>query len=230
MCVVSKDSTFLIDCGSADNMINAGEIAAGELMSSGRQTVDCLILTHLRKDHTNGVETLCELMEVKKIILPRYNSDSDNMLCTIKQIADVHNIELIYIENDCKISVENCSLLLFAPGEDDSDDENEKCLFVNVRIGDFSALITGDSPMSYEEKLINRFDIGQIDLLVVGHHGSRYSTSPQLLYRLSPEYAVISTGYNSYGHPTYETLNRLDYYKCKVYRTDINDDFIMKIG
>ena len=56
---------------------------------------------------------------------------------------------------------------------------------------------------------------------MVGHHGSKYSTSDDLLDALTPETAVISVGSNSYGHPTDETLRRLAEHSCAIYRTDM---------
>ena len=75
-------------------------------------------------------------------------------------------------------------------------------------------LITGDRNI-YGEK-----DLPDLEVLVVGHHGSKYSTSVELLEAGKPDIAIISVGENSYGHPTYEVLDRLTEFGCEVYRTD----------
>lgn len=67
-----------------------------------------------------------------------------------------------------------------------------------------------------------------IELLVAGHHGSKHSTADELLTVLRPEIAVISVGYNSYGHPSEETLRRLATYGITVYRTDLNGSITIK--
>ena len=86
--------------------------------------------------------------------------------------------------------------------------------------GDFDALITGDMNSAVEHRLVKYGDLPDIELLVVGHHGSKYSTSEELLLATRPELAVISTGYNTYGHPAPETLERLAAAGCGIYRTD----------
>ena len=86
--------------------------------------------------------------------------------------------------------------------------------------GDFDALITGDMDQIIEGRLIKYGDLPDIELLVAGHHGSKYSTSEELLLAARPETAVISVGYNTYGHPADETLERLAAAGCDIYRTD----------
>lgn len=71
-----------------------------------------------------------------------------------------------------------------------------------------------------EHRLVKYGNLPDIELLVAGHHGSKYSTSEELLLETQPETAVISTGYNTYGHPAPETLERLAAAGCDIYRTD----------
>ena len=74
--------------------------------------------------------------------------------------------------------------------------------------------------MAQERTLIQRVDLPDAEILVVSHHGSKYGTAPELLKEISPETAVISVGSNSYGHPSGETVERLEFFGCQVYRTD----------
>jgi competence protein ComEC len=89
-----------------------------------------------------------------------------------------------------------------------------------LTLGEISALITGDMSQSGERSLLRLAQLPTVEVLVVGHHGSRFSTSEELLLAISPEIAVISVGKNSYGHPSYETLQRLERHCIVVYRTD----------
>ena len=82
-------------------------------------------------------------------------------------------------------------------------------------------MITGDMDAATERKLLETFDLPDIEVLEVGHHGSKYSTSKELLAALTPETAVISVGGNSYGHPADETLRRLAVAGTDICRTDI---------
>ena len=86
--------------------------------------------------------------------------------------------------------------------------------------GDFDALITGDAPAAVEKNLVAQTDLSGTELYIVGHHGSAASSCNDLLNALQAETAVVSCGYNSFGHPTEETLSRLRAHSITVYRTD----------
>ena len=95
--------------------------------------------------------------------------------------------------------------------------------------GGFAALITGDMSGESEKELLAHADLPDIDLLVAGHHGSRDSTTGELLERVRPELAVISAGKgNSYGHPAPETLERLDGVGALIYRTDLQGTVVVR--
>lgn len=82
-------------------------------------------------------------------------------------------------------------------------------------------LITGDLDMAGERRLLRQGVLPKTDILVVGHHGSKYSTCPELLETTQPELAIISVGAkNRYGHPAQELLDRLGETGCDIRRTD----------
>ena len=97
---------------------------------------------------------------------------------------------------------------------------NEEGLSVLGSAGEFDVLVTGDMNAAVERRLVKYGNLPETELLVVGHHGSGYSTSEELLQTIQPQWAVISVGYNTYGHPAEETLARLAQYGCDIYRTD----------
>jgi competence protein ComEC len=77
--------------------------------------------------------------------------------------------------------------------------------------------------MEGELRLLERTTLPDLEVLIVGHHGSKYSTAPELLAATKPDVAVISVDkYNSYGHPTQEVLDRLEAVGCIIYRTDVD--------
>jgi beta-lactamase superfamily II metal-dependent hydrolase len=98
------------------------------------------------------------------------------------------------------------------------EDVNEDSVVLLVTYGGFEALFTGDAGFAAEAML--RGKARSVDLLKVGHHGSRGSTGDELLDSLRPLAAVISVGRNDYGHPSPETLTRLDSRRVPVLRTD----------
>ena len=92
---------------------------------------------------------------------------------------------------------------------------------------DCGILITGDLDVAGERRLVKNHALGA-DILVVGHHGSKYATCPELLNAVQPELAVISVGENNYGHPTQEVLDRLEEAGCTVRRTDQEGTIIIR--
>ena len=109
-------------------------------------------------------------------------------------------------------SLQDAYAAVFSPADEDDA--------VLASAGEFDALVTGDMSDTVEGRLVKYGRLPDIELLVVGHHGSKYATSEELLRTTAPELAVISVGYNNYGHPTEETLARLAQYGCQIYRTD----------
>jgi competence protein ComEC len=98
------------------------------------------------------------------------------------------------------------------------EDLNEDSLVLLVEYGAFQALFAGDAGFPAEAEMRGR--TRPVDLLKVGHHGSRRSTADEWLDSLRPKAAVISVGQNSYGHPAPETLTRLLRHRVEVWRTD----------
>ena len=97
---------------------------------------------------------------------------------------------------------------------------NELGLTVLASAGEHSFLITGDMERATEKKLIETYELPELDVLMAGHHGSKNSTSKELLDAVTPGTVIISVGSNSYGHPAEDTLRRLARAGCDIYRTD----------
>jgi competence protein ComEC len=212
--VSSGSYRALIDCGGTKE---AGTIAAKELYSNGNSSLDLLILTHYHDDHQNGVLALMEQVKVKTLALP----DSDRDLINRQEVeakAREQGCEIWYITEETQIPFGFARLHLYPPLSMEGD--NEKGLSILCSHGQWEALVTGDMGSKTEGLLLSTYDLPDIELLVLGHHGSRYSTSLDLLERLKPEEAIVSVGPNPYGHPAEETLDRLADQNITVYRTD----------
>jgi len=97
---------------------------------------------------------------------------------------------------------------------------NTQSIVLLLEAGDTSALFTGDIDTKTEEKIISENNLGQIDILKVAHHGSKYSTGERFLTAIRPKIAVISVGKNPWGHPTEEVLGRLRAVGADILRTD----------
>lgn len=229
VCILSGNRTLMFDCGSIGTLDNAGETAADWLEGAGRKRVDTLILSHLHEDHTNGVPLLLELMPVEEIVLSPDADADEGMLPVIQAAAMRHGTTVTYLTGDTKKSYGKIQLQMFAPPEDGS--ENERCIISLVSVGDYDMLFTGDSLKNAEMDLIERHELPDMELLIVGHHGSKTSSDPAFLDAIRAEDAIISVGRNnSYGHPAWQTLMHLQMAGCNVYRTDRNGTVEVRIN
>ena len=175
-----------------------------------------------------GVPMLMEMLELRQLIVPK-PAEGEALPAHILESARRYGVEITYIRTDSYLSVgEEIDARLYAPAENSRG--NESCMAVHLEVGDFQALVTGDSPMTEELRLTQEQELAGTELLVAGHHGSADASSPQLLAELGGDTAVISVGFNGYGHPAEETLERLALYGYNVYRTDKDGTVEIRIG
>ena len=217
---MSGDKTVLIDCGNISHPDDAGEIAKAYLESRGRKKVDALFLTHFDTDHVDGVQSLLELEQVDIIYAPSPSEDDADISDSIEKSALSMGCDYVDITSGSDFAFGDIRVRAYPPAEDEKRDE--RCMMFIVSIRDHDVLITGDNPAKLEKAFAAQNDLSGIDALIVGHHGSRYSSCGELLGAIGGRTAIISVGYNSYGHPTDETLARLDEYGYNVLRTDLN--------
>ena len=212
--ICSGDYTAVIDCGSSSRY-DAGSVTHEFLLNLGRASVDLLVLTHFHSDHVNGVEELMSKANISALAIP--DPDGSYLAEDIIELARRRGTEIIYVMETFSVSLGETTVMLYPPVG--FGDENEQGLSV-LTLGGVCALITGDMTASGERSLLRFAELPVIDVLIVGHHGSRFSTSEELLAAVRPDIAVISVGANSYGHPSGEVLERLYRFGAAVFRTD----------
>ena len=224
VCIQVDGKTILVDCGGKAYG-SAGNVAADYLADQNIDTVDLLVLTHYHADHTNGMKALLERVEVKEVALPDVER-GDSLREKVEAQIEAEGAQVTYITAHTEYTVSEAGRLrIYAPLG--SGGSNEMGLAVLASAGDYDVLITGDMNSEVERRLVKYGDLPDIELLVAGHHGSRYSTDSQLLEWARPETAAISVGAgNSYGHPAEETLQRLDEYGVTIYRTDLSGNLV----
>jgi len=211
----SEGSTFLVDCGGGRGE-KAADIAAEQLLSQGITRIDGLILTHYDRDHAEGVEFLAPRIDIERVYLPM-TEDADGCLQSVLDAVP----EQVPIDSDMTIAFGDARIQLFPAKSMGSG--NDSCASVLFQRGKCDTLITGDLSADAERQLLSDYDLPDLEVLIVGHHGSKYSTCPELLEATAPDVAIISVGAdNSYGHPTDEVLQRLNAAGCAVYRTDLH--------
>lgn len=207
--IQSEGEHYLIDCGG-DSEERTADRVAQTLLSQGVFHLDGVVLTHYDRDHVGGLENLLTRIPIEHFYLPDQGeipiSQEDGALCTL-------------VSRDTEIPVGCGKLVLLEPGGENSNNEN--CMCVLFESEECVILITGDRGRSGERRLLANYVLPDVDILIAGHHGSKNSTTEELLRAVRPETVIISAGKNNrYGHPAQELLDRLAEYNCTVYRTD----------
>jgi competence protein ComEC len=217
--IVLTDDTasVVIDCGGS-GQTNAGDTAADYLLAAGKNHVDMLILTHLHDDHANGVTRLLERMTVDYLVMPGGTEDESALWEPIVAAAQEAGTAVISLEQAYLAQAGDMTLELYLPNG--GSDINERGIVVLAQLGGQSALIMGDGGTESELVLLGQGLVPDVDLLVVGHHGSDTASGVLFLKAAQAETAVISVGRNNYGLPDEEILERLDTYCQQVLRTD----------
>jgi len=183
--------------------------------------IDLVILSHPESDHMTGLLSVLENYKVDNILWTGIERDGEKFDSWKRMIAE-EGVNIYYADKGDSIVAGDVSLAVLSPFESlkdkESKESNDTSVVVKLSYKNSSFLFTGDIS-SKTEKLINDADA---DVLKVPHHGSKYSTSEDLLTKTSPLMAVIQVGKNSYGHPTEEVLTRLNNSGIKVLRNDTN--------
>ena len=227
-CVIlcSGDEAVVVDCGSGNSYIDAGRRAADQLSVMGIRRLSALVLTHYHADHANGVAALLSRIPADRLWIPDIEDEfgvRDRV--TAQAAADGADVTLVTAPR--QLTLGEAVLTVFPPiGRGDM---NEQGLTVLCSAGDFDLLITGDMAGSTERELIGNYDLPDTEVLVVSHHGSKYSSAREFLLETSPETAVISVGDNGYGHPTEEAMGRLAAADAEIYRTDRQGSILITV-
>ena len=188
-----------------------------QLGSMEVRRLSAVAVTHFHADHTNGLAELFSRVEIDRLYLPQIEDDY-GVRDKLVALAREHGTQVQFVTEQQSIPLGQCSLTVFPPVG--SGDPNEQGLTYLCSSGDFDLLITGDMSGQTELALIGQYDLPDVEVLMVGHHGSKYSSQQDFLAAITPEAAIISVGDNSYGHPTDAAISRLEAVGTEVYRTD----------
>lgn len=217
----SGGKTYMIDCGG-DNAKQVADEAAETLHSQGIYRLDGVILTHYDADHAAGTQYLLSRVPAATLYLP-VTADTDES----DQYAHLYSESIQWIDSETAFSDGQIRISLFPADTDTSG--NESSMGVLCQVDNCDILITGDMNAKDERQLVKNCTLPDLEVLVIGHHGSKTATSIELLHATTPDIAIISVGQgNRYGHPAQETLDRLKLFDCTVLRTDQMGTVIIK--
>ena len=199
---------MLIDSGRDSGVLHQ----LGEVMSFSDRDVDYVVATHPDADHIGGLSVVLDRFSVGNVIRTENESDT-GVWETVERKIEEEGAVVHYARRGQRYDLgSNVYVEILFPDIDASElESNTSSIVARLVYGDTAFMLTGDSPKSIEEYLVLvEGENLESDVLKVGHHGSRTSTSELFLAEVEPEYAVISAGAdNSYGHPHIEVTDAL---------------------
>ena len=204
--------------GSSNSYVDAGSRAADQLESMGIHRLRAVAVTHYHADHTNGLYQLLARLEVQTLYLPDIE-DEYGVRQRLVELAARKGTDVVFVTSPTVLTLGEMTLTVYPPVAAEGD-LNEQGLSALATAGDFDLLITGDMAGSTERKLAETYPLPDIEVLVVSHHGSRYSSDETFLRAIRPEVGIISVGDNSYGHPSGQAMERLEDIGADIWRTD----------
>jgi competence protein ComEC len=225
-----QGSLMLIDAGGIPSFgrtrkpgIDIGEdVVSPYLWSRSIKHLDIVAMTHAHEDHMGGMSAVLRNFHPRELWTGAIQ-DSPEWL-TVRGTAERLHIKIRPLLRGAPIEFEGATLQVLAPSPDyipDTKPKNDDSLVMRIRFGSTSFLLAGDMEKRIEAELAEAGLLQHDDVLKVGHHGSRTSTTPQLLDLEHPAFGIISDGLdNSYGHPHPFVLSSLQQRKIGVFRTD----------
>ena len=218
------NKNLLIDTGgiSMSNTSIAITKTIPYVKSRGIKKLDYLILTHGDYDHMGEAINLVNIFKVEKVIFNcgPYNDLEKELI----KVLDKKNIK--YYSCIKELNIDKNKLYFLQTKEYDNENDNSNVII--TELNGYKFMFMGDASTTTEKEILNKYNIPDIDILKVGHHGSRTSSSKDFIDEVNPKYSIISVGKNNrYGHPNKEVLNNLE--NSKIYRTDEDGSIMFKI-
>lgn len=220
--ILCEDSAMLIDGGNVDD----SSLIYTYLKDNGIDYLDYIIATHPHEDHIGGLPGALAAAEVGKILSPVSHSDNE-FFETLSRSAREKGVEISVPRVGDSFSLGLAEVEILGPVRNDYADINDMSIVLRIDYGRTAFVFTGDAERASEQDILALGKDISADVLKVGHHGSRDSSTYPFLSAVMPQYAVISVGSdNDYGHPTDEALSRLRDAGAEILRTDEKGDII----
>lgn len=213
---------ILVDAGPSSRVINQIE----KILGSSDKYIDLAVITHPQLDHFNGFNYLLDRYNFGAFIVNGRQTDIPEWTELLAKLAENKIPKLVLAAGD-RVNHGKDLFEFLSPSQDliQSAELNDTS-FVNLLNSEgVRLLLTGDIGGNVEKYLINNLPAKKLEaqILKVGHHGSKYSTSKEFLASIEPKIAIIEVGDNRFGHPTKETLERLENSGIlKILRTDLD--------
>ena len=234
ICDVGQGDGIVIWRGSAQVVIDGGPNSKmidclSKFVSFWDRAIELVVLTHPEADHITGLVEVLGRYEVGQLVTSNVAKDTA-VFRQFKQAVEESRVPVHIAMAGEEMRVNGLEFKVINPQqiEDErvlgaramEEGVNETSVVLRLAYGQFGALFTGDISSDTEAVLINSGENLRSDVLKVGHHGSKFSSSEAFLAAVKPQVALISVGKNRYGHPTQEALGRLRDVGARILRTD----------
>ena len=218
--VIDKDKTMLIDAGTNE----AGETVVNFLKNKGITKIDYLVGTHPHEDHIGGLDDVIDNFDIGTIYMPKMQTTTKTFEDVLDSIANKNlQVTTPVVGDTFKLTDANCTIMA-TDTEDTEDNLNLSSIVIRMTYGGNSFLFMGDAEAEVEEARSWQ----PADVLKVGHHGSKTSSTQNFINQVMPSIAIIQVGKdNSYNLPDQETIDKLNSEGAKVYRTDEDGNILV---
>lgn len=205
------------------------------LLDRGITYLDYVIVSHFDADHFQGLEYVINNIKVKNAIISSLGQNSKEYE-TFLNLAKKKKINIIYVKKGDSINFNNAKIEILYPDNEIINDnaKNNNALVCKLIYNNFSMLFTGDIEEIAEKKILKLYEKNKeklrADVLKVGHHGSKTSSSYDFIKTVSPKIALIGVGKdNNFGHPNLGVIERLEKSGATIYRTDYMGEIELSI-
>ena len=212
---------LLVDAGPRSGGADAGltRVIPYLRRTRGVRRLEAVILTHPDEDHAGGLSSVLAHVPTRVVLDPGFAGGQRGHMASLDE-ARRAQVPWRRAQKGDSWTIDGVAFHVLSPAPPTADERspNDWSVVLRITYGEFDALLMGDADYRIEAELL---DQGKVEVLKVGHHGSRTSTSAEFVEAVSPDYALISAGArNRYGHPHPQVLARLEDAGARVLRTD----------
>ncbi len=224
-----NQAVMVVDAGENNEALNAGQRYMLPLLKYYNiNRIKYMVGTHAHSDHIGGISTILKKVRVDTLVLPDYQYENklySNMLKTAKNknipLLFKKRGDFLYPDTGCRVYILHPFGSYMEKHDQSGHEVNNSSIVMKIQYAETAFLLTGDLEMDAEQCLLNYDSFLRADVLKVGHHGSKTSTSEAFLSLIQPYYSIISVGrFNNFYHPSRRTVQRLIINQAHPFRTD----------